>query len=126
MPSGREALIGLLGEARGLARAGDLHAARLACAEAIFTQQPLLAGDRPLLAATVAALLQARGFRLLERLLETVDGRRFRFAGTARLDGGCSVAIDGDGTIRVVAGEALLATETGIDRLSRELAALVR
>jgi hypothetical protein len=125
MPSPREVLLGLLEDARDLARTGDLRAARLACAEAMFAQQPLLIGDRSLLAATIASVLHARGFHLLSRLLAAIDGRQYRFVITANSEAvTAALRTDEDGAIHVTISEDLLASEAGVEQLSEELARL--
>lgn len=57
-----------------LAQAGHLQRARELCAAAIFEIQPLIAASKELMRTTLHALLLARGFRLLSRLLMAVSG----------------------------------------------------
>jgi hypothetical protein len=59
-----------------LARSGDFLSARRLSATVVFHAQPLL-GSRPaLLRATMHALLVARGFRLLSRVVIAITGKR--------------------------------------------------
>jgi hypothetical protein len=69
-----------LEEARSLARKGDTRGARLLCAEIVLEQQLRLHDNRNLLRVAIAALVHARGFQLLSRLLQAVDGRRVRIS----------------------------------------------
>jgi len=67
-----------LDEARALAGNDELKMARILCAEVVFDHMLRLAGNRELLCLAIATLIQARGFQLLGRLLQAVDGRRVR------------------------------------------------
>jgi hypothetical protein len=67
-----------LEEARARARDGDVRGARTLCAEIVLEHQLRLHDNRELLRTAVAALVHARGFQLLGRLLLAVDGRRVR------------------------------------------------
>jgi len=69
-----------LGEARELARLGDLLAARLVCAEIVLAHKPLLCSTPALLTATTESLVHARSWHLLEHLLLAALGRNVRFA----------------------------------------------
>ena len=57
-----------------LAQAGNCQRARELCAAAIFEIQPLIAASKELMRATLHALLLARGFKLLSRLVMAVSG----------------------------------------------------
>jgi hypothetical protein len=57
-----------------LAEAGNYQRARELCAAVIFDIQPLIAASRELLRITLHALLLARGFKLLSRLVMAVSG----------------------------------------------------
>jgi hypothetical protein len=59
-----------------LARDGNHVAARRICATVFFHTQPLVLARPDLLKATVHALLVAHGFRLLSRLVMSINGRR--------------------------------------------------
>ena len=66
--------------ARSRAREGDPRGARLLCAGIVLEHQLRLHDNRDLLRLAVAALVHARGFQLLGRLLQAVDGRHVRIA----------------------------------------------
>lgn len=57
-----------------LAQAGNCQKARELCAAAIFEIQPLIAASKELMRITLHALLLARGFKLLSRLVMAVSG----------------------------------------------------
>ena len=59
----------------GLARAGDCERAREICASIFFEAQPTIAVRADLLRAILYALLLARGFNLLGRVVMAVSGR---------------------------------------------------
>ncbi len=58
----------------GLARTGDGRRARDLCAAVVFHAQPLIAAREELRRLTLHALLVARGFRLLSRLVRAIGG----------------------------------------------------
>src|SRR5215468_1773693 len=62
--------------ATAMASAGDARAARALCAEIVLEHQFRLHDDRDLLRGAVGALIRARAFQMLSRLLLAVDGRR--------------------------------------------------
>jgi hypothetical protein len=118
-----------LDEARSLVCTGDLVLARLVCAELIFEQLPRLARNRDLLRDTIATLVHARSFQLLNRLLAAVDGSRFRVAlasgddpATSPIKIGRSAA---DGTTTFAVSEALFCRPDADAVISRWSAALV-
>jgi hypothetical protein len=63
-----------LSAAADLARAGDCQRARELCAAVVFEIQPLIAASKELMCITLHALLLARGFKLLSRLVMAVSG----------------------------------------------------
>ncbi|MBU6497562.1 MAG: hypothetical protein KGJ41_11535 [Rhodospirillales bacterium] len=126
VPAARAELLAMLDEARDLAFLGDLQAARVFCAEAMFRHQPLLAGDPMLLAQLNAALIHARGFQLLGRLIAAIDGRTMRIVLAAEGDAGApTTRVDADGIVHVTVTEAMLAQEAAVARWSEELAGLI-
>jgi hypothetical protein len=84
-----------IAEARAMARAGDVRAARTLCADIVLEHQLRLHDDRGLLREAVGALIRAHAFQMLSRLLLSVDGRRIRVAvaGTAFAAGGLPALI---------------------------------
>lgn len=63
-----------LNSAISYADVGDFHRARELCAAVIFENQPLIAVRRDLLHRTFQALVLARGFGLLSRLVMAISG----------------------------------------------------
>jgi hypothetical protein len=63
-----------LRRAVGLARAGDCQRARELCAAVVFAIQPLIVAREELLRITLHALLVARGFKQLSRLVASMSG----------------------------------------------------
>jgi hypothetical protein len=57
-----------------VARAGDTERARHLCAMVVLDAQPIIAARKELLRATLHALLVARGFKLLARMVMAVSG----------------------------------------------------
>ncbi len=125
LPGSGMALLALLDEAREAAREGDLMGARVICAEAMFRHQMLLSEDPSLLAAMIAAMVHARGFQMISRLMAAVDGTKIRIVVEA---GGKSrsaaTRVDADGVIHASVGETFLAQEAAIAQWSAELAGL--
>jgi hypothetical protein len=64
-----------LEDAIALAREGHLQSARQLCVVVVFLLQPSIASRPVLLKATLRALLVARGFSLMSRLLVAINGR---------------------------------------------------
>jgi hypothetical protein len=95
-PAGAQAMIRRrITEARVMACAGDARAARALCADIVLEHQFRLHDDRDLLREAVGALIRARAFQMLSRLLLSVDGRRIRVsvAGVASGAAGMSAFI---------------------------------
>ena len=67
-----------IAEARAMARTGNVRTARAVCADIVLEHQFRLHDDRNLLREAVGALVCARAFQMLSRLLLAVDGRRVR------------------------------------------------
>jgi len=118
-----------LREARAVAGEGDLRTARTLCAEVVLDHLPELSRDRDLLRAAIAALIHARGFQLLNRLLVAVDGRRVRVAlgepRTAALPPHLIERSDEPGAITFTVSERLFgdpSCEAVVDRWSEQLA----
>jgi len=63
-----------LSAAVDMARAGDCQRARELCAAVVFEIQPLIGASKELMCITLHALLLARGFKLLSRLVRAVSG----------------------------------------------------
>jgi hypothetical protein len=61
-----------------MAQAGAQQDARELCATVVFDAQPMFAACPDLLRTAVYALLMARGFQLLSRLVLAMSGRRVR------------------------------------------------
>lgn len=73
-----DAALAALDAAVTAAQAGDLQRAREMCAAVVFDAQPMLAADRELLRGTLYALLVARAFKLLSRVVRAMSGRSLR------------------------------------------------
>ena len=120
-----------LAEAQSLARQGDLEGARLACAQAVQDWLPWIYRDPELLQCTIAALLHARGFEQLRRLLAAVNGRRVRFVPMPQPEPapqpeGIVASGTGDGTTVFRFADTLLDQPAGerlVSAWSRQLAA---
>jgi hypothetical protein len=78
MAARSQAITERLRAARRQARSGEILPARLACADIVLHDLPLLTGDERLLGQTVETLVHLRAFQLLTRLLAAVDGRTVR------------------------------------------------
>jgi len=77
-PNAEFAVLAALSAAVELAHAGDCQRARELCAAAIFEVQPLIAASKELLRVTLHALLVARGFKLISRLVRALSGLEVR------------------------------------------------
>jgi len=73
-PACQVAALETLSAAVDLAQAGNCQRARELCAAVIFELQPLIAASEELLRITLHALLVARGFKLLSRLVMALNG----------------------------------------------------
>jgi hypothetical protein len=70
------ASLATLDAAVALAKDGNYLSARRLCATVVFHSQPSISADPKLLRATVFTLLVAHGFRLLSRVVMSINGRR--------------------------------------------------
>jgi len=75
-----DAVCALFQRAHALAQDGRYDQARQACAAAVLQYQPLLAASGDKLRAAFAALIVARGFKLLARLARATTGQMIRVA----------------------------------------------
>ena len=118
----------LLDEARLLALAGSAETARRLGAETIALWQPWIARDPALLRLAVVALLQARGFEMVRRLLMACQGRRVRFqlieSDMSGLDEPIASVADADGSTLYIVHTCLFehpSCERQIEAWSRRL-----
>jgi hypothetical protein len=82
-----QATLAALVAAAVVARAGEPQRARELCAAVVFATQPMIAVRADLLRATLHALLTARGFKLLSRLVLAMSGRKVQVELTADCSG---------------------------------------
>jgi len=110
------AALATLAAAVVLAKSGDFLSARRLTATVVFHAQPLIASRPALLRATLHALLMARGFRLLSRVVISITGNRV----DVTLLPECSGAIEAPRRYDEARRIALLVDPRWLDRLSAD------